>query len=194
MISSLSAMGAWDLTSRGTNLLDTGAPFYDVFACADGRWVSVGAIETQFYAELVRLTGFREGQPADERFSQGSAQEWPAMKKEWAALWLTRTRDEWAELLAGTDACVQPVLDWAERDQDEHLRARGTIVEHDGLTQAAPAPRLSGTPLSIARSAPVKGEHTREIGRGLGLSEAALDALLADRILSEPQGDEQPPS
>ena len=185
MMSSQAAMGIWDLSRRGSNLLDTGAPYYDVFPCADGKWISVGALETQFYAEMVRLTGFRAGQPDAERFSQGSQDEWPAMKKEWAGLWLTRTRDEWAELLGGSDSCVQPVLDWSEREQHPHIRSRGTIIEYDGFTQPAPAPRLSGTPLTISRPAPERGEHTREIGRAIGLSDEVVEELIAGGVLAE---------
>jgi alpha-methylacyl-CoA racemase len=184
MFTSLAQMGAWDLGSRGTNLLDSGAPWYDVFPCADDRWVAVGALEPQFYAELVRLTGFREGDD-DSRFQQVPQDQWPVVKKEWAALWRTRTRDEWAELLGGTDACVQPVLDWQEREAHPHLAARHTYVEVDGVRQPAPAPRLSRTPLGIHRPAPLPGEHTRELVRELGRSEDALADLLAAGAVSE---------
>jgi alpha-methylacyl-CoA racemase len=178
MFTALTQMGVWDATSRGTNLLDTGAPWYDVYECADGKWVAVGALEPQFYAELVRLTGFREGQD-DSRFHQVPQDEWPAMKKEWAALWRTRTRDEWADLLGGTDACVQPVLDWQERTAHPHLVARGTYVEHDGIVQPAPAPRLSRTPLSLRGPACFPGEHTREIAKEIGVPDDRLEALIA---------------
>jgi alpha-methylacyl-CoA racemase len=178
MFTALSQMGVWDPTSRGTNLLDTGAPWYDVYECADGKWVAVGALEPQFYAELVRLTGFREGQE-DSRFHQVPQDQWPAMKREWAALWRTRTRDAWAALLGGTDACVQPVLDWQERTEHPHLVARGTYAEHDRIVQPAPAPRLSRTPLTVQRPACYPGEHTREIAKELGIPDDRLDALLA---------------
>ena len=187
MFTAMAAMGVWDLTSRGTNHLDTGAPWYDTFTCADGRWVAVGAIEPQFYAELVRLTGFRDGRPDEDRFVQPAAVHWPALKAEWAAHWLTRTRDEWAALLGDTDACVQPVLDWAEREEHPHLVARGTLVEVDGITQAAPAPRLSRTPLGIRRPPPLRGEHTREIARELGVDDDAVLELLAAGALSQPE-------
>jgi alpha-methylacyl-CoA racemase len=184
MFTSLAQLGVWDLTSRGGNLLDSGAPWYDVYPCADGRWIAVGALEPQFYAELVRLTGFREGQD-DSRFLQVPRDQWPVLKKEWAALWLTRTRDAWAELLGSSDACVQPVLDWQEREAHPHLAARQTYVELDGITQPAPAPRLSRTPLGIHRPAPLPGEHTRELARELGRSDEALAELLAAGVVSE---------
>jgi alpha-methylacyl-CoA racemase len=183
MFTAMAAMGGWDLTSRGTNLLDSGAPWYDTYACADGKWVAVGAIEPQFYAELVKLTGFREGQP-DAHVQQGPDQ-WPALKAEWAALWRTRDRDEWAALLGDTDACVQPVLDWTEREQHPHLQARKTLIEVDGINQAAPAPRLSRTPLGIRRPPPLLGEHTREIAAELGLSDADVQDLLASAALRQ---------
>jgi alpha-methylacyl-CoA racemase len=183
MFTAMAGMGAWDLASRGTNALDTGAPWYDTFECADGKWVAVGALEPQFYAELVRLTGFREGRPDAQL--QPARDQWPALKAEWAVHWRTRDRDAWAALLGGTDACVQPVLDWAEREQHPHLQARKTLVEVDGITQAAPAPRLSRTPLGIHRPPPLRGEHTREIAAELGLSEEAVKELLASGALSQ---------
>ena len=173
----MTQMGVWDATRRGANLLDSAAPWYDVFPCADAKWVAVGALEPQFYAELVRLTGFRDGR--EDRFAQPGPAEWPAMKQEWAALWRTRTRDEWAGLLGGTDACVQPVLDWDERTRHPHLVARGTYADIDGIQQPAPAPRLSRTPLSVGRPACYPGEHTREVLDGLGLDGDRVEALLA---------------
>jgi len=104
--------------------------------------------------------------------------DWPAHEQEWAALWRTRTRDEWAELLGGTDACVQPVLDWAEARQHPHLRARGTHVELDGVAQPAPAPRFSRTAAAVQRRPPVPGEHTADLARELGLSDDDLQSLL----------------
>jgi alpha-methylacyl-CoA racemase len=182
MFTALSQMGVWDLGRRGSNPLDSGAPWYDVYPCADDRWVAVGALEPQFYAELVRLTGFREGEP--DRFQQVPPEQWPALKAQWAALWKTRSRDEWAALLGGTDACVQPVLDWQEREEHPHLVARQTYVELDGITQPAPAPRLSRTPLGVDRPPPLPGEHTREVARELGLPDEALEKLLASGALS----------
>ena len=181
MFTSLTQMGVWDPTRRGGNLLDTGAPWYDVFPCADGKWVAVGALEPQFYATLVDLTGFREGR--DDRYAQPGPDQWAAMKPEWAALWLTRTRDEWAELLGGTDACVQPVLDWDERTRHPHLVARGTYAEYDGILQPAPAPRLSRTPLSVDAPASYPGEHTRTICKELGLDDDRVEDLVSRGVL-----------
>jgi alpha-methylacyl-CoA racemase len=175
MFTSMAAMGVWDLSKRASNLLDTAAPWYDTYECADGKWLAVGAIEPQFYAELVRGSGFREGSD-DSRFRQCGPEDYAAMKKEWAAHWRTKTRDAWAALLGDTDACAQPVLDWHEAREHPHLVARGTHIERGGIVQAAPAPRLSRTPLSVEGLPPFPGEHSREILDELGLDS---DALLA---------------
>jgi alpha-methylacyl-CoA racemase len=184
MFTAMAGMGAWDLTKRAANALDSAAPWYDTFECADGRWIAVGAIEPQFYAEMVRVSGFREGSD-DSRFLQGSVSDWASDKLEWAAHWRTKTRDEWAALLGSTDACVQPVLTWEERETHPHLAARDTYVTYGGISQAAPAPRLSRTPLSIRRPAPLPGEHSREVAGELGLSAEQVDALLAGGSISQ---------
>jgi alpha-methylacyl-CoA racemase len=127
---------------RGNNIADSGSPFYDVYECKDGRWISVGALEAKFYAELLRLL---EIDPA-QLGAQHDPFSWPRAKEILAAKFRTRTRDEWAELFASSDACVAPVLDWREAAHHPHLAARGTIVEVDGVMQPAPAPRFSRTP------------------------------------------------
>jgi alpha-methylacyl-CoA racemase len=134
----LRGRGVWT-DERAANLLDTGAPFYDTYQCADGRYAAVGALEPQFYAEL--LTGL---DLADENLpDQYDRTGWPVLRERFTAIFATRTRDEWAEMFAGTDACVTPVLTFAEAAEHPHLRARGTIVTVDGHPRAAPAPRFS---------------------------------------------------
>jgi alpha-methylacyl-CoA racemase len=161
----LRAMGMWR-PERGVNLLDGGAPFYDTYACADGRYLAVGALEPRFYAELVQLTGFT-GAAADPaaRYDPG---DWDDARRDWAALFATRTRDEWTVLLAHTDACVAPVLDWDEAVAHPHLAAREVYTAPGGVRQPAPAPRLSATPGSVRRPPAHPGEHTDEILAGLG--------------------------
>jgi alpha-methylacyl-CoA racemase len=158
MFTSLRAMGMWR-DERGVNLLDTGAPFYEVYECADGKFLSVGALEAQFYAELARRTGL----PAD----QPGPGEWAERKPDFVALFKTKTRDEWAALLAESDSCAQPVLDWNEAARHPHLAARGTLVERDGVTQPAPAPRFNRTPAQIDAPPPAIGQHTDDVLREL---------------------------
>lgn len=182
MFTAISQMGVWDLTRRGANPLDSGAPWYDTYACSDGKWIAVGALEPQFYAELVERTGFRADHPS--RLLQPPASEWAALRADWATLWSTRTRDAWADLLGGTDACVQPVLDWAEREEHPHLVARETYVEFGGIRQPAPAPRLSRTPAGVRGLPPLRGEHTHQIAAELGLSAKDIQRLVDAGVVS----------
>jgi alpha-methylacyl-CoA racemase len=128
---------------RGENLLDGGAHFYDTYACADGKYVAVGAIEPKFYALLRERCGI-----ADERAfdAQMDAARWPVLKLRMADVFRTRTRDEWCALLEGSDACFAPVLDWDEAPAHAHNLARGTFLNVDGVVHPAPAPRFSRTP------------------------------------------------
>jgi alpha-methylacyl-CoA racemase len=159
---------------RGDNMLDGGAPFYDTYACADGKFVALGAIEPQFYARFRDLCGLKDAL-FDEPMNK---EKWPAQKQALTAMFRTRTRDEWIALLASDDTCVAPVLDWDEAPADPHNIARGTFVTIDGVTQPAPAPRFSRTPAAIPKSARLSGDDTREILRNWGLADAAIDSLL----------------
>ncbi|MDQ4132855.1 MAG: CoA transferase [Actinomycetota bacterium] len=158
MIYALRAMGLWN-DRPGTNLLDSGAHFYDTYETADGRYLAVGALEPHFYAELLRGLGL-EGEDLPAQLDRTH---WPEMKERFAQLFKTRTRDEWCELLEGTDACVSPVLSLEEAPGHPHNRARSTFVERDGVVQPAPAPRFSRTPPAIAGAPPRPGEHTDDI-------------------------------
>ena len=126
---------------RGTNLLDSGAPFYDCYECADGRWVSVAPIEGRFHAEMLRRIGI----DGADFPPQSDRARWPEARERFAAVFRTRTRDEWCALLEGTDSCFAPVLTMEEAARHPHMAARGTYVEVDGVVQPAPAPRFSGT-------------------------------------------------
>ena len=138
--------GQWT-NERGANLLDGGAPFYRTYECSDGRYLAVGAIEPQFYAQLRRIAGWN-----DEVFDNPSdVTKWPAMVQRAQTLMRTRTREEWMRLFEGSDACVAPVLNLQECSTHPHLQARGCFLNLDGLQQPAPAPRFSRTP-SQARS------------------------------------------
>jgi alpha-methylacyl-CoA racemase len=127
------------LGERGTNIADSGAYFYDVYECSDGRWITVGPIESKFLAELLRLL---EIDPATLG-RQMDRSTWPAARERLATVFRTRTRDEWTARLQESDACFAPVLGWAEAPSHPHLQARGTFVEVDGIAQPAPAPRFS---------------------------------------------------
>jgi alpha-methylacyl-CoA racemase len=167
--------GLWS-DDRGVNMLDTGAPFYEVYETADGKWFAVGAIESQFYAELLRVTGLdHEDLPA-----QMDRSSWPAMKKRFAAVFRTRTRTQWAEAFAGTDACGAPVLSPWEAPEHPHNRHRGTFVEVEGVTQPAPAPRFSRTPGSVSLPPPVAGQDTDEALAAWGVDGTRI-ASLRDR-------------
>lgn len=169
MFHAFRAMGMWE-DERGSNLLDTGAHFYDVYETSDGKYVSIGSIEPQFYAELLRLTGL-EG---EELPWQHDKAQWPALKERLAGIFRTKTRDEWCQIMEGTDACFAPVLSLAEAPQHPHNVHRGTFIERDGVVQPAPAPRFSATPVDVQRPPAHAGQHTDEV-----LGEWGLDA---DRI------------
>ena len=161
---------------RGTNLLDSGAPFYDAYETADGRWVSVGAIEPQFYAELIEKMGL----DPDDLPAQMDVASWPAVKARFAEVFRTRTRDEWCDVFDDSDACFAPVLDLDEVEHHPHSRARGAHIEVDGVVQPAPAPRLSVTPGAVRRPPPRSGEHTDAVlSEWLGLAAADIAALRA---------------
>jgi len=144
----LKAMGRWS-NMRGKNLLDGGAHFYDTYACADGKFIAIGAIEPQFYAELRDRCGIDD--PLFDE--QMDAARWPMLKQRLADLFRTRTREDWCDLLEGSDACFAPVLDWDEAPQHAHNAVRGTYIRVDGVVQPAPAPRFSRTPNSVPRPA-----------------------------------------
>jgi alpha-methylacyl-CoA racemase len=155
----MSAMGVWN-PERGTNLLDTGAHFYDVYECADGKYISLGSIEPQFYAELLRLSGLGEDADFAKQMDRG---QWPALKEKVAATFKTKTRDEWCSIMEHTDVCFAPVLSLAEAPQHPHNAARGTFVEVGGLTQPAPAPRFSRTNGELRRPPAHPGQDTDEV-------------------------------
>ncbi|HTZ08144.1 MAG TPA: CaiB/BaiF CoA-transferase family protein [Acidimicrobiales bacterium] len=165
-------LGLWT-EDRGVNILDSGAPFYEVYDTADGRWFAVGAIEPQFYAELLSVLGI---DPA-ELPAQNDRTRWPETKERFAAVFRTRTRDEWAEAFAGTDACGAPVLSPWEAHTHPHNAERGTFVEVEGIVQPAPVPRFSATPAAVHRPPPVAGQDTDEALLAWGVDEARLAAL-----------------
>jgi alpha-methylacyl-CoA racemase len=155
MMWGLRAIGFWE-DERGVNVLDTGAPFYDTYETADGKFVSVGSLEPQFYAELLERLGIDDGNLPAQMDRSG----WPELRQRLTALFKSKTRDEWCEILEGTDACFAPVLPMSEAAEHPHMKARRTIVEEFGLPQPAPAPRFSRTPGAIQGPPAWPGQHT----------------------------------
>jgi len=165
-------IGAWDEQHAGTNYLDTGAPFYDAYETADGRFISLGSLEPQFFAELVTKLGI-DVQPSAQMDRTG----WDAMRERFTALFRTKTRDEWDEILRGTDACYAPVLTMSEAVNDPHIKARQTIISRNGIEQPAPAPRFSRTVPEVQRDAPWPGQHTDDALRDWGVDDSEVDKL-----------------
>ena len=160
MFFGMKAMGIWT-DDRESNLLDGGAHFYDTYECSDGKWVSIGSIEPQFYALLLEKTGITD----PEFNSQMDRSKWGSLKAKLTALFKTKTRDEWCAVMEGTDICFAPVLSMAEAPGHPHNAERKTFVEVEGVIQPAPAPRFSETPPEIQRRPAGVGEHTDEILR-----------------------------
>jgi alpha-methylacyl-CoA racemase len=161
----LMAQGLWR-DERGVNLLDSGVPWYDVYETADGKWMAVGALEPQFYAALLAGLGL------EDLPDRGDPRNWPELRARLAARFAERTRDEWAGVFAGSDACTEPVLSLTEAAADPHLVARDTYVTGEGATQPAPAPRFSRTPGRLSQPPPAPGEHTTQALTEWGLPDA----------------------
>lgn len=171
MMYTLKAMGQWS-QQRGSNLLDGGAPFYDTYRCADGKYVSIGPIEPQFYAEFLQTAGITDPDFAH----QWDRARWPELKARLSAHLATRPRDAWCELFAGSDACIAPVLDMDEAPKHPHNQARGTFIDIDGVMQPAPAPRFSRSTPARPRP-PAPGVTDEGALADWGFSPAAIDAL-----------------
>lgn len=177
MMHGMLAAGLWS-DRRGDNLLDGGAPFYRSYETADGGFVAVGALEPQFYGELLDVLGLI----ADE-WPQHDRSRWPEQERELARIFVSRTRAEWESLFQGRDACVTPVLSLAEAAASAELRERDTFVDWDGVPQPAPAPRLSASPV-VGRPRSGWCSHTDEILAELGLSAAQVAGLRAEQTIA----------
>jgi alpha-methylacyl-CoA racemase len=168
------ASGMWQ-GGRRNNMLDGGAHFYDTYRCSDGKWISLGSIEPQFYALLLEKTGIDD--PEFQKQMDRAA--WPGLHDKLAAVIETKTRDEWCAIMDATDVCFAPVLDLDEAPRHAHNAARQTFVEVAGVVQPAPAPRFSATPGAIQGPPPAVGAHDREALADWGFSPAEIDALFA---------------
>ena len=172
MIYAMKSMGVWQ-DERGTNMLDTGSHFYDVYETRDAKYVSIGSIEPQFYALLLQQLGL-EG---EELPPQMDREQWAALKVRVAEIFKTRTRDEWSAIMEGTDVCYAPVLDLEEAPEHTHLKQRKTFVEAAGVIQPAPAPRFSRTAPELVRPPSFEGQHTDEVLADFGFDAERVAAL-----------------
>jgi alpha-methylacyl-CoA racemase len=167
------SIGMHDENARGTNLLDTGAHFYDVYRCSDDNYISLGSIEPQFYAELLRLTDL-EG---DEQFAkQMDKAEWPALKSRLTDVFARKSRAEWCEIMEGTDVCFAPVLTMGEAAEHPHNVERNTFIDLAGTTQPAPAPRFSRTVPEVSMPPAFAGAHTRDVFGEWGVSADIIES------------------
>jgi len=179
MIHGMLAAGGWQ-DRRGANLLDGGCPFYGTYETADGQYMAVGALEQQFYDEFVDLLGIKDQAPARKDVSR-----WGDLRESVAARFRTRTREEWTAVFEGSDACVAPVLSLREAPAHPHLAARGTFIDHGGITQPAPAPRFSATPTAV-RSGPAQpGADTEAVARDWDVPHLIKDGLTKDDHLKD---------
>jgi alpha-methylacyl-CoA racemase len=172
MFHGMAAMGIWS-EERGTNLLDTGAHFYDTYETSDGKYISLGSIEPQFYAELIDKLGLAgESLP-----SQMDKSAWPALKERFEGIFKTKTRDEWCEIMEGSDVCFAPVLAMTEVTSHPHIQHRSTFVESNGIMQAAPSPRFSRTVPKLDRPPSHAGQHSKEVLESFGFGAEEIAKL-----------------
>jgi alpha-methylacyl-CoA racemase len=168
------AAGQWQ-EERGVNLLDSGAPWYDTYETSDGRFVAIGAIEPKFYQELLERLGLANAQLPSQHDRAG----WPVLRKRFAEVFLTRTRDEWSRVFVASDACFAPVLTFAEARSHPYHTSRASHVEVEGIHQPAPAPRFSRTPGEVRRPPPERGALGREALSDWGFGAAEIEKLRA---------------
>ena len=165
---------------RQSNALDGGAHWYDCYQCADGEWISVGALEPQFYQLLLQKCGIT-GEGLEQ--AQLDVANWPRHKQRFRELFRAKTRAEWCALLEGTDVCFAPVLNFAEAQAHPHNRARQTYIDVEGVTQPAPAPRFSATPAEVRSPSPAIGEHGSALLELAGYTAEEIAALQAAGVV-----------
>lgn len=175
----LRAEGMWK-AERGVNLLDGGAPFYQVYECSDGKYISVGSLEQKFYASLIKVLGLKEELLPEQMDCSG----WPLLKERFAEIFKTKTRDEWCETMEEEDLCFAPVLSMDEAMEYSHLKSRGTFLDTGGVLQPNPAPRFSRTSPEDPRPPCSLGEHTEQVLVELGYSEEDIRALREEKAIA----------
>jgi alpha-methylacyl-CoA racemase len=179
MVYGLHAAGYWG-DERGTNRLDSGAPWYNVYETSDGGHVALGSNEPRFYRATLRLLGLREQDLPDQHDKSG----WPKVKAIFAEAFRAKTRDQWCALFDGEQACLSPVLSLAEAPRHPHQRARAGFVDSGGLLQPAPAPRFSRTPGAIQGPPAAVGQHTDEVLREWGFAPADIAQLRDAEVIA----------
>ena len=178
MMYGFKAYGAWS-DQRENNLLDGGAHFYDTYVCADGKFISIGAIEPQFYALLLQLCGIIDPD-FDEQMDK---QKWPVLNAKLSTIFSTKSQQEWCALLEGSDACFAPVLDMAEAPHHAHNQARQVFIDIDGVTQPAPAPRFSRSTTEVTAPPAQAGQHSLAILKDWGISPETIASLLQTKAI-----------
>jgi alpha-methylacyl-CoA racemase len=179
MFYEMRATGFWT-DEPGTNLLDTGSHFYDVYETRDGKYISLGSIEPKFYAELLRLSGLEK----EKLPSQNDRPQWPALKRRVAEVIRTKTREEWCRIMEGSDVCFAPVLSLAEAPKHPHNVTRKAFIEVGGVVQPAPAPRFSRTPNAAPRPPAIPGENGTEVLGDWGFSSDEIGGLRKARAIA----------
>ena len=179
MFYSMQSIGAWS-DERGTNLLDGGAHFYDSYETRDGKYISIGSIEPQFYALLIEKAGL----DAELFSAQMDRSRWPEYKDAITAAFKTKTRDEWCALMEGTDVCFAPVLSLGEAADHPHNKHRGTFATIDGVVQPSPAPRFSRTEARLSHGSRAPGEDTRAVLEAAGMQAPEIDSLVESGAVS----------
>ena len=176
------SIGMFDENARGTNLLDTGAHFYDVYRCSDDNYISLGSIEPQFYAELLRLTGL----DTDEQFAkQMDKAEWPDLKARLTEVFASKSRAEWCEMMEATDVCFAPVLTMSEAADHPHNVERSTFIDVAGTKQPAPAPRFSRTTPVVSMPPAFPGAHTREVLADWGVGSDTIESWVSSGAVKQ---------
>ena len=181
MFHGFQAAGRWDGTQRESNMLDAGAHYYDTYACADGEFIAIGAIEPAFYALLIETLGLDAKEFADQ---QNKAQ-WPRLRAKLAAVFKTKTQAQWCMLMEGTDVCFAPVLNFIDAPRHPANVARATYIDVDGVTQPAPAPRFSRTPSEVSHGAHALGADTDASLSALGFTAEELEALHDAQVIGQ---------
>jgi len=182
MFFTMRAAGMWK-DERASNMLDGGAHFYDTYETSDGGYISIGSIEPQFYALLVEKAGL----DADDFSAQMDQSRWPEFKEKLTAVFKSKTRTEWCDIMEGSDVCFAPVLGLGEVADHPHNKARGTFVEMDGVVQPAPSPRFNRTEPTLTHSSRIPGQDSREVLLSAGLSDSDVDELLSQNVISIPE-------